>query len=394
MNVPTNLFMWIMACLPIIVLLLLLIKFQWGATEAAPIGLLITIITAVAFYKADFTLLASETAKGIWSALPILLIVWTAILLYQVADEAKAFLVIRNGMRKLLPNELLLVLALGWILESFLQGITGFGVPVAVGAPLLIGIGMHPMWAVILPLLGQSWGNTFGTLAAAWDSLASTSGLTIGSPEYFAAALWASALPVCMGCDHRPHHVLVLRKRRGREERSSCSSDPCSDPGRRRTFVKPGKYHAFLLIPSCVSLVALFLIGRIKMYREEWKLEDSPIMNRAGTTAKEEEGPSDMSLLQAFVPYFILTALTIIVLVVKPINEFLGQFSIGFSFAGDLHRLRICQSGSGELFFRMVPFTHAACSCSCPPSSASFITAVMDGSKRAAQDACLQNQWQ
>ena len=45
--------MWIMACLPIIVLLLLLIKFQWGATEAAPIGLLITIVTAVAFYKAD-----------------------------------------------------------------------------------------------------------------------------------------------------------------------------------------------------------------------------------------------------------------------------------------------------------------------------------------------------
>ena len=81
MNVPTNLFMWIMACLPIIVLLLLLIKFQWGATEAAPIGLLITIVTAVAFYKADFELLASETAKGIWSALPILLIVWTAILL-------------------------------------------------------------------------------------------------------------------------------------------------------------------------------------------------------------------------------------------------------------------------------------------------------------------------
>ena len=98
-----------MACLPIIVLLLLLIKFQWGATEAAPIGLLITIITAVAFYKADFTLLASETAKGIWSALPILLIVWTAILLYQVADEAKAFLVIRNGMRKLLPNELFML---------------------------------------------------------------------------------------------------------------------------------------------------------------------------------------------------------------------------------------------------------------------------------------------
>ena len=192
MNVPTNLFMWIMACLPIIVLLLLLIKFQWGATEAAPIGLLITIVTAVAFYKADFELLASETAKGIWSALPILLIVWTAILLYQVADEAKAFLVIRNGMRKLLPNELLLVLALGWILESFLQGITGFGVPVAVGAPLLIGIGVKPMWAVIIPLLGQSWGNTFGTLAAAWDALVMSAGISSGSKEYLITAFWTA----------------------------------------------------------------------------------------------------------------------------------------------------------------------------------------------------------
>ena len=141
MNIPVNLFMWIMAFLPIAALLILMIKCGWGATEAAPVGLLITVVTGVAFYKADITLLASESAKGVWNALIILIIVWTAILMYQVGDEAKAFLVIRNGMRKLLPNELLLVLAMGWIFESFLQGITGFGVPVAVGAPLLIGIG-------------------------------------------------------------------------------------------------------------------------------------------------------------------------------------------------------------------------------------------------------------
>ena len=38
MNVPTNLFMWIMACLPIIVLLLLMIKFQWGGYGSSPRG--------------------------------------------------------------------------------------------------------------------------------------------------------------------------------------------------------------------------------------------------------------------------------------------------------------------------------------------------------------------
>ena len=74
MNIPVNLFMWIMAFLPIAALLILMIKCGWGATEAAPVGLLITVVTGVAFYKADITLLASESAKGVWNALIILII--------------------------------------------------------------------------------------------------------------------------------------------------------------------------------------------------------------------------------------------------------------------------------------------------------------------------------
>lgn len=63
-----------------------------GGYGSSPVGLAITIITGIVFYKADIRLLAAESAKGIWSALIILLIVWTAILLYQVADEAGPFL--------------------------------------------------------------------------------------------------------------------------------------------------------------------------------------------------------------------------------------------------------------------------------------------------------------
>lgn len=95
------------------------------------------------------------------------------------------------------------------------------------------------------------------------------------------------------------------------------------------------------------------------MYREEWRLEDSPIMNQAAESAKEEEGPADMSLLQAFVPYFILTALTIIVLVVKPINELLGQFSIGFSFPETATGYGYINEAETS-FSPLVPFTHAS----------------------------------
>lgn len=140
MNIPVNFAMWGMAMLPIIILIVLMIKFHWGATEAAPVGLLVTILSALTFYKAPAHLVAVESAKGVWSSLVILLIIWTAILLYQAGQEANAFLVIKNELSKLIPNELLLILALGWVFVSFLQGITGFGVPVAVVAPLLLSL--------------------------------------------------------------------------------------------------------------------------------------------------------------------------------------------------------------------------------------------------------------
>ena len=236
MNIPINLFMWIMAFLPIIALLILMIKFNWGATEAAPVGLMITIFTGLVFYKANIRLIAAESAKGVWNALIILIIVWTAILMYQVGDEAKAFLVIRNGMRKLLPNELLLVLAMGWIFESFLQVITGFGVPVAVGAPLLIGIGVKPLWAVIIPLLGQAWGNTL-----------SGDGDVDGGIYLVLERYWR----VC--------HLLVLRQRQGVEKRPSGGSPYGSHSGRRRASVKPGQHHHLLFrsgmcVISCDSV--------------------------------------------------------------------------------------------------------------------------------------------
>lgn len=360
MDIPVNLFTWTMACLPILVLLVLLIKFKWGATEAAPVGLLITIITGLFIYKGNLFLLASESAKGIWNSLIILIIVWTAILMYQVGNEAKAFQVIKSGMRKLIPNELLLVLAMGWIIESFLQGITGFGVPVAVGAPLLIGIGVAPVWAVIIPLFGQAWGNTFGTLAAAWDSLAMSAQLVPGSPEYLSTAFWSAAFlwlwttiagfAMCWfygkGAAIRKGFIAVLAlsviQGGGELLFSQINTTLCA------------------FIPSCISFVAVFLLSRMSMYKDDWRLDDSPIMERtSNNNSKDDDTVQDMTLIQAFVPYILLFVITMAVLMVEPVNKFLGQVAIGFSFPET-------STGYGyvnkavEVFSPLRIFTHAS----------------------------------
>ncbi|MBV1708518.1 MAG: L-lactate permease, partial [Erysipelothrix sp.] len=106
MNIPLNLGMWALAALPIIVLLVLMAGFQWGATKAAPIGFAIALVTGLFFYKADLFLVLIESLKGVWSTLVVLIVVWPAILLFEVVSEAKAFIVFRNGLQKYTPNEL------------------------------------------------------------------------------------------------------------------------------------------------------------------------------------------------------------------------------------------------------------------------------------------------
>ncbi len=361
MNLPVDLLHWLAAFAPIAMLLFLMIKRKWGIRAAAPVGLAVTVLTGLCFYRADPKLILLQCGKGIWNALPILLIIATAILLYQVGEEAGAFPVIRNGMRKFLPNELLLVLAMGWILESFLQGITGFGVPVAVGAPLLMGIGVRPVWAVIIPLLGQSWGNTFGTLAVSWDMLAVSAGMEAGSEAYLKMAFWACVFlwiwNLVIGL------VICWFYGRGRALKKGLPAVLLLSlvQGGGELLMTRVSTTLACFLPACASLILVIVLGRIGCYREEWRLEDSGIMDREKET---KEGGADsasagMSLAQAFVPYFLLTFIALGVLLVGPVRGFLGRFKIGLPFPETATGYGYINEAAAD-YGAVAPFTHAS----------------------------------
>ena len=153
--VPITMGNWILAFIPIVILLALLVGFRWGAAEAGALTWFIVVLVAVFAYKTPLNTLALETVKGVWSAVfSILVVVWPAILIYEVTNEAGAFEPFRKGMERVTPNRLLQIMAFAWGFAGFLQGVTGFGVPVAICAPLLVGIGVRPLQAVILALVG------------------------------------------------------------------------------------------------------------------------------------------------------------------------------------------------------------------------------------------------
>ena len=87
-----------------------------------------------------------------------------ALLLYHTVNDAGAIRAIGQEMPGIAQGRAAQALLLSWILGSFLQGATGFGVPAAVVAPLLMGVGFAASPAVVIALLGHAWAVTFGSL--------------------------------------------------------------------------------------------------------------------------------------------------------------------------------------------------------------------------------------
>ena len=358
MNLPVNLFTWIIAALPIITLLILMVKFQWGAYKAAPIGLVIALISALTVYKSNIFLVFIESLKGAWSALTILIVVWTAILLYEVVDEAKAFKVFRQGMQEFAPNELIQIIILGWVFVSFLQGITGFGVPVAVGAPLLVGMGVSPLWAVFIPLIGHTWANTFGTLAVAWDALILQTDLNSNPELLLRTALWATFFIWIWNLISGVAICWFYGKREALKKGLPAVLIISLIHGGGQLVLSQINSTLAAFVPSTLALLVALLMGKTKRYGSPWKIDKSLIMDRTKHIEEAEDFPKDMSMNQAFLPYYVLTFITLFILLIPQVKKFFGQVSIGFSFPEVSTRYGYVNEAV-ESFLPFFPFTHA-----------------------------------
>ena len=164
----TNLFL---AALPILTILILMLALRLSAARAGLIGWLVAIIIATLGFGAGLRVLAVAQAKSLLLSLDVLLIVWNAFLLYRVTDEAGAIEIFSATLPKLTSDRAMQALLIGWIFASFLQGVGGFGVPTAVTAPLLVGLGFPPISAVVISSIGHAWSVTFGSLASSFQAL-------------------------------------------------------------------------------------------------------------------------------------------------------------------------------------------------------------------------------
>ncbi|MFQ5848519.1 MAG: L-lactate permease [Candidatus Methylomirabilales bacterium] len=168
---------WLTAALPLAIILILMVQFRWGGARAGPVGAVSAALAAVLVFGAGPGVLGVALWKGVILSLHVLYIIWPALLLYHVVEGSGAIRSIGGGVAALTEDHILQLLILGFAFSSFLQGVAGFGVPVAVVAPLLIGLGFPPVQATAVPLVGHAWAVTMGDLASSFQALVAVTDL-------------------------------------------------------------------------------------------------------------------------------------------------------------------------------------------------------------------------
>ncbi|HEY4043692.1 MAG TPA: L-lactate permease [Rhodopila sp.] len=157
---------FLVAVLPIVVVLVMLGVLRRPAWQSSLAGLIAGLLIAVAVWRMPAGLALDSMAAGVVFALwPVMWIVFTALLLYNVAVVSGRFDAFRDWVLNHLPNDRRIVLVVvGFCFGCLLEGIAGFGTPVAITSALLIMVGFPPLEALTFTLIFNTAPVAFGAL--------------------------------------------------------------------------------------------------------------------------------------------------------------------------------------------------------------------------------------
>jgi lactate permease len=181
---PTgNLFVtWVVAMIPVVLLLVLLAVFRMSAWLATLIGSLVTFVLGLWVWQMPFEdgvrAYLYGSATGIWNVDWITF--WGVMLFNTMAvtgafDKLRRWL-IAQGTRDVRVQTILFA----WAFGALLEGLVGFGYPWAFVAPILVTLGIPDIDAIRVAAIANNAPVSYGALGAPIIALATVTAGTLG----------------------------------------------------------------------------------------------------------------------------------------------------------------------------------------------------------------------
>jgi lactate permease len=173
-------FSFIVAVIPIVVVLVLLGVLRRPAWQASLAGLVVALLIAITLWRVPVGVaLDSALAGAVFALWPVMWIVFNGLLLYNIAVTSGRFDAFRDWLVGHLPNDRRVVLVvIGFCFGCLLEGVAGFGTPVAITSALLIMVGFPALEALTFTLVFNTAPVAFGALGAPVTVLGQVTGLS------------------------------------------------------------------------------------------------------------------------------------------------------------------------------------------------------------------------
>ena len=133
-----------LAGMPLVAILVIMLGFRWSAARAGVIGLLVTILVAwsgfglgrdVSGEIGPLHAVAGAAAEAVFTAATILWILLAALGIHHLQLQTGAVDTVRRNLGSLTQDPRVAGLLIFWFFALFVEGLAGFGTPVALTAP-------------------------------------------------------------------------------------------------------------------------------------------------------------------------------------------------------------------------------------------------------------------
>jgi lactate permease len=182
LNPSGNLFVsWLLALIPVVVLLVLLAVFRLSAWISVLIGAIVTFILAAAVWGMPLAdgikAYVYGALTGIWAVDWITfwgVMLFNSLTLTGVFDDFRRWLTAQGTLDVRVQTILF-----AWAFGALLEGLVGFGYPWAFVAPILIGLGIPDLDAIRVAALANNAPVSYGALGVPIIALAAVTGLPV-----------------------------------------------------------------------------------------------------------------------------------------------------------------------------------------------------------------------
>lgn len=168
----------LVASLPVVALLSAIAFLRIKIHFSALLGLGIALAIALGVYHMPFAAAAASAGYGAaFGLFPIGWIILNVLFLYNLTVKRGLFDVLRQSLAAVAPDQRVQVLLIAFSFGAFIEGIAGFGAPVAITGAILIQLGFSPLHASGLALIANTAPVAFGSLGIPITTLEQVTGL-------------------------------------------------------------------------------------------------------------------------------------------------------------------------------------------------------------------------